>query len=62
MFKPGDQVTWLHQPRGGYGYVIPVNGEVVRETNYGPVVIRVKTKSGIQVDRRVKPENLRLKG
>jgi hypothetical protein len=30
--SPGSRVTWLHQPRGGYGYVIPVPATVKRLT------------------------------
>lgn len=58
-FQTGYRITWLHQPRGGYGYVIPVDGTVVRVAGQR-VVIRVPLKSGALVDRRVRPENLRL--
>ena len=58
VFSAGDRVIWLHQPRGGYGYVIPVDGTVVRVAGQS-VVIRVPLKSGALVERRVPPENLR---
>lgn len=57
-FAPGQSVTWRHQPRGGYGYVIPVDGTVVRVTGRR-VVIRVPLRNGTRVERRVRPEHLR---
>jgi hypothetical protein len=44
-FRPGDPVVWRQVPRGGYGYVHPVNAEVVK---VGPVkvTIRVRRKDG----------------
>ena len=57
-FRTGDSITWLHQPRGGYGYVIPVDGTVVRAAGQH-VVIRVPLRTGELVERRVRPENLR---
>lgn len=39
-FAPGTRVTWLHEQRGGYGYVVPVAGVVVR-TGRKRVLIRV---------------------
>lgn len=29
-FTPGERLVWRHQPRGGYGYVWPVDVTVVR--------------------------------
>jgi len=40
-FQPGDQVTWLHTPRGGYGYVYPIDG-VVEKVGKTRVQIHVK--------------------
>lgn len=57
-FQPGDSITWLHQPRGGYGYVYPVDGTVVR-TFGRRVVIQVLLRTGALVERRVRSENLR---
>ena len=57
-FQPGDRITWLHQPRGGYGYGYPVDGTVVRVSGRR-VVIRVPLRSGDLVERRVHSENLR---
>jgi len=57
-FSPGDAITWLHQPRGGYGYVQPVDGTVVRIAGQR-VVIRVPLRNGALVERRVRPEHLR---
>jgi hypothetical protein len=57
-WQPGDQATWLHEPRGGYGYVIPVNAVVVR---VGPkrVLIEVARVNGDLVQRWVTPDRLR---
>jgi hypothetical protein len=57
-FSAGNTVTWLHQPRGGYGYLYPVDGTVVHVAGRH-IVIRVPLRSGKLVERRVKPENLR---
>jgi hypothetical protein len=57
-FAPGTSVTWLHQPRGGYGYVYPVDGTVVR-VGGRHVTIRVPLRNGTLVERRVHPEHLR---
>lgn len=29
-FYQHEDVTWLHKPRGGYGYVIPVPARIVQ--------------------------------
>lgn len=56
--QPGQQLTWLYTPRGGYGYTQPVDAEVV---SVGPKKgrIRVKHISGGLVEYSVKPESLR---
>lgn len=56
--QPDMPVTWIHNPRGGYGFAVPVDAVVVR---VGPkrVRIRVTLKDGRQVERLVKPESLR---
>jgi len=56
-FSAGQAVTWLHVPRGGYGYVYPVDGVV---TKVGParITIRVQKKDGTQKRVSVKPERL----
>lgn len=58
MFNPGDKVTWLYTPRGGYGYVIPVDGVVIK-VNRSTVRIKVKNRSCVEVERNVRPENLK---
>jgi|GEM_PF-2888269 hypothetical protein len=58
--KPGDQMTWLYTQRGGYGFVIPINAEVVK-VNAKMVRIRVQKVSGEMVERTVKPESLRAR-
>jgi hypothetical protein len=57
-FSPGNAVTWLHQLRGEWGYVWPVDGTVVHVAGRY-IVIRVPLRSGELVERRVRPENLR---
>ena len=58
-FNPGQRVRWLHTPQGGYGYVIPVDAEVV---SIGPKRIQIQavTKAGTVAVRWVRPENLRV--
>ena len=60
-WQPGDLVTWLHTPRGGYGYTFLVDGVVV---SVGPkrVTIEVVRTSGEIVRRSVRPEHLRPHG
>lgn len=59
-FSPGQQVTWIHHPKGGYGYSYPVDAVVVK-VNPKTVTIRVKTRSGTTKDVRVWPESLRAR-
>lgn len=51
--------TWFHEPRGGYGYQIPVAAEVrgYRKATQ-TVTIRVRTTSGALVTRTVKLTSL----
>lgn len=55
---PGMTVRWLHNPRGGYGFAVPVDVVIMR---VGPkrVRIRVPLKDGRQVERVVLAESLR---
>lgn len=53
-------MTWLYTPRGGYGFTIPVNAEIVK-VNSKTVRVRVQKRSGAMVERDVKPENLKPK-
>lgn len=55
---PGMAVRWIHNPRGGYGFAVPVDAVIVR---VGPkrVRIRVLLKDGRHVERVVLPESLR---
>jgi hypothetical protein len=55
--RPGDKMTWLYTLRGGYGYTIPVNAEVVR-VNAKTVRIRVQRVSGEMIELNVKPDSL----
>lgn len=58
---PGALVTWMHTPRGGYGYTMPVDAEVVAHASRPGtwVSIRVTTRAGRVVKRRVDVRNLR---
>ena len=57
----GQSVTWLHYPRGGYGYLHPVDA-VVTKINPKTVEIEAPLRSGGTKRVRVKPENLRVAG
>ncbi len=53
-------MTWIHVPRGGYGYSMPVDAEVVKlHTKHATV--KVKKRSGEVVQRRVALSALREK-
>lgn len=61
---PGCCVTWIHTPRGGYGYTMPVDARVIshgRRPNM-LVTIEVTTRAGRKVRRRVDAKNLRWGG
>jgi hypothetical protein len=65
MFTPGQSVTWVWKPRGGYGYEIPCRAEVVRLSGKR-VQIRVWSINRITREETpelkfVRPESLRLK-
>jgi hypothetical protein len=55
--KVGEKVVWRYTPRGGYGYVYPVNGVVVC-VGKKRVRIRVEKRDGTLVEREVDPANL----
>jgi hypothetical protein len=57
-FTPGESVTWLHEQRGGYGFIIPVPATVVKATAKR-VVIDAALRSGGTKRVTVKPEKLR---
>jgi len=58
----GARVTWLHVPRGGYGYALPVDAVVTRLNLQGDrAEIEVTKKSGATVRRRVTCEHLKWK-
>jgi len=56
--QPGMVVRWIHNPRGGYGFAVPVDAVVVRVC-LKRVCIRVPLKDGRHVERVVAPESLR---
>lgn len=60
--RPGLPVTWLHAPRGGYGYLVPVDAVVVDHAGRPRtwVVIEIALRDGRKVKRRVDVANLRF--
>lgn len=59
-FEVGQRVIWLQRTKGGYGYLYPVNGEVLAcKPNH--VTIRVEKKDGRQEVIRVKAKHLQLR-
>ncbi len=56
----GQEITWIHQMRGGYGYAQPVPAAVVKATPKR-VTIDALRKDGSTARRSVKPESLRVK-
>lgn len=58
---PGRLVTWLHSPRGGYGYLVPVDATVLSYARRPRTWVRVEveTRDGRRVARRVDVSNLR---
>lgn len=59
---PGAAVTWLHTPKGGYGYIMPVDAEVESHARRPGtrVVIKVWSRDkGRFVRRQVDASNLR---
>src|SRR5208282_1416652 len=58
--KIGDEVNWLYEPRGGYGYTQQIAGVVTR-LGGEKIQIRVAKRDGdkwVATKRWVKPENL----
>ena len=56
--SPGMQVSWLHVPRGGYGFPTPVDA-VVLKVYRSHVRIDVPLRDGHRVERLVRPDSLR---
>lgn len=55
----GALVTWLHAPRGGYGYAMPIDAEVLQCLRGGRLRIIVTKKDGSRVRRTVLAANCR---
>lgn len=55
---PGMAVSWIHVPRGGYGFPTPVDAVVMRVCARRAWV-KVLLRDGRCVPRLVDPENLR---
>lgn len=58
---PGARVTWIHVPRGGYGYEVPIPATVVAHAGRPRtwVAIEVVRRDGSKVRRRVDVASLR---
>jgi len=56
--SPGMQVSWIHNPQGGYGFALPVDATVLKVCEKR-VLIEVPLKDGRRVERTVRPETLR---
>lgn len=57
MFKPGQKVTWMHDVKGGYGYLLAIPATVIRVTPLR-VVIEALKKDGSTALVAVKAEHL----
>lgn len=58
----GASVVWMHTPRGGYGYAIPVNAQIAALSHQGDrAVIEAVNKAGEVVRRNVKISSLRVR-
>jgi len=57
---PGAPATWIHVPRGGYGYQVPVDATILK-LHGKTCTIEVTTRAGTKVKRRVSVENLRVR-
>lgn len=57
-FAVGDKVTWLHRPRGGYGYTFYIPARVIGFAATGRVKVLVEKADGLWVERFVREENL----
>lgn len=55
---PGMSVSWIHVPRGGYGFPTPVDA-VVLKVGRNRVHIEVVLRDGRRVERIVRPDSLR---
>ena len=59
VFPPGQLMLWMHRPRGGYGYSVPIPAVVVSHHAGTWVVIEVELRDGSKVKRRVDVASLR---
>lgn len=57
----GALVTWLHVPRGGYGYTLPVDAKVISHARRPRTWVRIEVmkRDGSTVERRVDIKSLR---
>lgn len=57
---PGMSVSWIHVPRGGYGFPTPVDAVVVKVCR-SRIRIEVPLRDGRCVERLVRPDSLRAR-
>ena len=58
-WSEGEQVRWIHVPRGGYGFPIPVDAVILQTSGGDRVRIEVERTDGTKVQRWVHKRNLR---
>ncbi len=56
----GLAVQWLHTPRGGYGYVVPVPATVAKASGKNRVTIDALKRDGSTARRSVRRGSLRV--
>lgn len=54
----GRLCTWVHTPRGGYGFSVPVPATIVRRSGQSHAIIEASLRDGSTVGRRVAIANL----
>lgn len=59
---PGALVTWLHVPRGGYGFAVPTPAKVLSHGRRPATWVRIEVaaRDGRNVKRRVDVARLRF--
>ena len=58
MFQPEQEVIWIYEQRGGWGFTFRVRGTVKKVTAKRVQIEVEKRKTGEKVLRWVKPEKL----
>lgn len=58
-FRPGDRVTYVHESRGGYGFIVNVPAYVVKVAAKRIGIAALHSDRQTWLPRWVAPENLR---